>query len=95
MNIEYSDNQSIMEELLNVGIDIVDAILKGIVEFAAQDALIAATDVAIKGLDKMSEAVEKKSDKKLQKYLEANPDHCHLFVSQIRYKFKETYRWDQ
>lgn len=66
-------------------------IIKGIVEFVAGDAIYAAADVAKKGLDKASEAAEKKLEKKLQKFLDVNPDHCHLFVSQIRYKLKETY----
>lgn len=66
-------------------------IIKGIVEFVATDAILEVTDKAIKGLDKASEAAQKKADKKLQKFLESNPDHCHLFASQVRYKLKETY----
>ena len=65
--------------------------IKGIVELVATDALIDVTNKAIKGLDKASAAAQKKADKKVQKFLETNPDHCHLFASQIRHKFKETY----
>ena len=53
-------------------------IMKGLVEFVASDALVSATDVAIKGIDKLSESAEKKADKKLQKFLDANPGHSHL-----------------
>lgn len=66
-------------------------IIKGLVEFVASDALIAAADAAKKGLDKASAAAEVKAEKRLQKFLDSNPGHCHLFVSQIRYKLKETY----
>lgn len=66
-------------------------IIKGIVEFVATDAILEVTDKAIKGLDKAGEAAQKKSEKKLQKFLDANPDHCHLFASQVRYKLNETY----
>lgn len=66
-------------------------IIKGLVEFVASDALISATDVAIKGIDKVSEAAEKKAEKRLQKFLESNPGHSHLFVSQIRDTIKEKY----
>ncbi len=66
-------------------------IIKEIIEYAAAPGLIAAADAAKKGLDKASEAAEKKSQKKLQKFLDTNPDHSHLFVSQIRHKLKETY----
>ena len=66
-------------------------IIKGIVEFVATDAILEVTDKAIKGLDKASEVAQKKADKKLQKFIESNPGHCHLFASQIRYKLKETY----
>lgn len=41
-------------------------IMKGLVEFVASDALVSATDVAIKGIDKLSESAEKKADRKLQ-----------------------------
>lgn len=66
-------------------------IIKGIVEFVASDALIAVADAAKKGHDKASVAAEVKAEKRLQKFLDSNPGHCHLFVSQIRYKLKETY----
>lgn len=66
-------------------------IMKGLVEFVASDALVSATDVAIKGIDKLSESAEKKADKKLQKFLDATPGHSHLFATQIRYTFKEKY----
>lgn len=66
-------------------------IIKGIIEYAAAPALAAAADAAKKGIDKASESVDKKSQQKLQKFLDANPDHSHLFVSQIRHKLKETY----
>ncbi len=66
-------------------------IFKGLVELAASDALISVTDAAARGIEKLSVAAEKKSEKKLNKFLEANPEHCHLFATQIRHKFKETY----
>ena len=66
-------------------------IIKSIVEFVATDAILEVTDKAIKGIDKASEAAQKKADKRLQKFLESNPGHCHLFASQVRYKLKETY----
>lgn len=66
-------------------------IIKGLVEFVATDALIAATDAAKKGVDKAAVAAEKRSERKIQKFLESNPGHCHLFASQIKYKLKETY----
>ena len=66
-------------------------IIKGIVEFVASDAIESVADAAIKGLDKASIAAEKKAEKRLQKFLNTNPDHCHLFVTQLRYMLKETY----
>ena len=66
-------------------------IIKGLVEFVATDALIAAADAAKKGVDKAAVAAEKRGEKKIQKFLDANPNHCHLFATQIRYKLKETY----
>lgn len=66
-------------------------IIKGLVEFVASDALIAAAETAKKGIDKASTAAEAKAEKRLQKFLDSNPGHCHLFVSQMRYKLKETY----
>ena len=66
-------------------------IIKGLVEVVATDALISVTDAAKKGIDKASESVEKKAEKRMQKFLDANPTHCHLFASQIRYRLKETY----
>lgn len=66
-------------------------IIKSIVEFVAPDVILEATDIAIKGIDKASDAVQKRTDKKIQKFLDTNPNHCHLFVSQIRYQLKETY----
>lgn len=66
-------------------------IIKGLVEFVATDALISVTDAAKKGIDKASDAAEKKAEKRIQKFLDSNPTHCHLFASQIRYRLKETY----
>ena len=66
-------------------------IIKGLVEFGASDAIIAATDVAIKGLDKVSAVAKKRGEKKVQRFVDANPDHCHLFAAQTLYKLKETY----
>lgn len=66
-------------------------IIKGLVEFVASDALISVADAAKKGIDKASAAAETKAEKRLQKFLDANPGHCHLFASQIRHKLKETY----
>lgn len=66
-------------------------IFKGLTELIAGDGLIDLTDKAIKGLDKAIAAREKKIEEKIQSFLEANPDHCHLFASQVRNKLKETY----
>lgn len=66
-------------------------IMKGLVKFVATDAIVTASDVAIKGLDKAAAAAKKHGEKSVQKFLETNPDHCHLFAAQILNKLKETY----
>ena len=66
-------------------------LIKSVIEFVTTDAILEVTDKAIKKLDKASEEAQKRADKKLQKFLEANPGHCHLLASQVRYKLKETY----
>lgn len=62
-----------------------------LVKFVASDALLVATDVAKKGVEKASAAADKKAEKRLQKFINTNPDHSHLFLSQVRYQMKETY----
>ena len=52
-------------------------IIKWLVEFVASDALISASDVAIKSIEKTSDNAEKKAEKKRQKVLGSNPGHMY------------------
>ncbi len=66
-------------------------IVKGLLKFVETNVTVAALDVAIKGLDKAAVVAKKRDEKSVQKFLETNPDHCHLFAAQILNKLKETY----
>lgn len=67
-------------------------IIKGIVEFVAGDALIQAAEVGKKVVDKASEKVERKSQKRISTFLTKNPTHAHLFLHQKWYTWKESYQ---
>lgn len=65
-------------------------IIKGIVKMATTDLTISALEVAKKGIDKATSeldkkiaASEEKAKAKIQKQIAENPEHCHLFISQL------------